>query len=214
MPLSGQTVKGAAASGRVRIITYLIQRQRCQLPSRVDAPAAYSGSVDKLQFVRENGCMFSYCTCRSAARFGQMHALRYVMSTLACTCDQQSEEPADRCDLCEWIAASSISQRSRSVHAQLRAVTLRWCSGCSSCTLQLSMTTQCKGLQALARLLCALTYTRSSLKMNYPKTHACNAAAQHGHVETLDWLVQHGYPWSVDRLRRSAAQGGSISLMR
>jgi hypothetical protein len=69
-----------------------------------------------------------------------------------------------------------------------------------------------KGAAALVRLLCA--YLHSQQLESELSEDACNAAAQHGHVETLVWLFQQGYLWSVDNLRRSAAQGGSIPLMR
>jgi hypothetical protein len=113
MPLSAETVEGAAAPGRVTVLEYLVEERHCSLPRDVESSASYSGNIDVLKYLVKRGCEFSWAAYSGAASFGHLPALQYILSTLECFCGQQPEEPDERCGLCEWIANSSIYDAAR-----------------------------------------------------------------------------------------------------
>jgi hypothetical protein len=58
MPLSAEPVEGAAASGRVTVLEYLVEERHCSLPRDVESSASYSGNIDVLKYLVKRGCEF------------------------------------------------------------------------------------------------------------------------------------------------------------
>jgi hypothetical protein len=207
MPLGPEVVNGAAASGRVSMLRHLARERHCALPRNIGYSAAHSGNIDMLKYVVKHRRKFTPYACSNAARVGRLPALQYILSTLQCTCDEQPYGPDERCDLCEWITDSSIYDAATGGTIEM----LQWLQQ------QYPHATADNALDAAVSAgqtaMCA--YLHSQQPDDYPLSEdACRSAAFRGQVETLDWLRQHGYPWSGEGLRRSAARGGSIASMQ
>jgi hypothetical protein len=87
MTLTGATVYGAAESGRVSTVNYLIQERECVLPLDAEIESAKNGDIDMLKCLEQNGLVFNGDTCSSAAAAGQLPTLKYILSALECTCE-------------------------------------------------------------------------------------------------------------------------------
>jgi hypothetical protein len=207
MPLSSEVVKGVAASGRVKLLKHLIEERQCAMPRNTVCSAAYSDSIDVLKYVAERGCMFTAYSCSDAARFGRLHALQHILSTLQCTCDQQPHGLDERCDSCEWIAESSVHDAAMSGNIEV----LQWLQQ------QYPHATTDNAMDGAASAgqtaMCAYLHSQQPTESPLCRA-ACISAAFRGRVETLNWLFQHGYPWNAKQLRRCAARGGSIPMMQ
>jgi hypothetical protein len=116
LALSGATVSGAAKSGRVSTVNYLIQERDCELPLDAETVAAKNGDIDMLECLKQNGLVFTGDTCSSAAAAGQLPTLKYVMSALECTCELL---PDATCGPCDWIGDGSLHDAVKSGNIEM-----------------------------------------------------------------------------------------------
>jgi hypothetical protein len=206
MPLSVHVVRGAAASGRVRVLACLIEERQCEVPDGVETSAARSGSIDMLKYVEKHGCVFTRYALCSAASCGHLPALQYILSAMKCTCEQHPMEHDERCKVCRWIATFSLCDAAESGNIEM----LKWLQQQHS--VAITDSTVDAAARAGQTAMCAYLHAQQP---DHPLSEdACDAAVRNGHVETLAWLQQHGYPSTCYHLRTAAAQSGSIAFMQ
>jgi hypothetical protein len=94
LPYTARVVRGAAVSGSLLKLKYLHLEQDCTLPDNISWPAAESGSIEVLTWLRQQGCHFDAGTCERAATGKQALSVVTVYSSTAkhSTCQSCSIE--------------------------------------------------------------------------------------------------------------------------
>jgi hypothetical protein len=76
MPWAPEMLLSMAKHNRLPELQWLHTEQGCQLPADISAHAAEGGSIDMLNWLKGQGCVFDEDTMRSAAEHG--HVVRYL----------------------------------------------------------------------------------------------------------------------------------------
>jgi hypothetical protein len=204
---------GAAEAGSVQKLNWLHTQQGCPLPANICSPAARSGSMDVLRWLKGHGCVFGASTCASAAAGAHLHVLRYL-----------------RDEGCEWGVQSCTSAIK---HGHLS--TLEWLheQGCpwhrpEICgdaayrgSIEMLLYLQQRGGEFNANtMVCAATQGHLAVcqflvaEQCPCDAQACAEAAAHGHLETVRFLHESGCPWNADTICARAAESGNVELLR
>jgi hypothetical protein len=177
------TCEAAARNGHLNILIWA-RRNHCPWDERTCAAAALGGHLHVLTWAQENGCPWDALTCRAAAFAGNLELLQYAVQ--------------HHCE-CDWTTCECASKYG---HFQL----LRWAST-HGCPWQKHNTCRHAAVHGnLAMMEYALANNCPFDMVVYLR------AAQHGHVNILQWGLQRGddifdpnrFP---DRCKVAAARG-------
>eukprot|EP00953_Heterococcus_sp_UTEX-ZZ885_P004770 3062-Heterococcus_DN1.PRE.2 len=185
---------GAAEAALVPKLQWLHIAQGCRLRQGLTCFAARSGSTSMLRCLKEHGCVYSTNTCEGAAAGGHQHVLQFLR-------DQG----------CEWdeSACSAAAE-----HGHLS--TLKWLHehGCPWDADEICDDAAQSGSTEL------LTYLSSKGVTSVPALwlllHGVGvllSATAGGHLETLRFLHETGFPWNPARICEAAAVSGKLELL-
>jgi hypothetical protein len=200
LTLSDSTVEGAAQSGHVSAMTFLVEERHCVASDDAVGCAAKSGHVDMLVYLRGRGYQSTADTCYDATSAGQLPALQYMLGDLTCTC---MTIPSARCELCYWQKNSRLWATARSGNIEM----VDWIRQEYHVAIDQDALTEaaCSGQTAMCEFLVAYS------QRNIWSTAACHRAAHHGQLGTLRWLHKHGCPWDTDVILIEAAVSWSTN---
>jgi hypothetical protein len=79
MPYSAEVCRGAARSGSISRLQWLLDEQQCPTPNNLDCFAVYAPTLDMLKWLKQRGCVFTVDICTAAAKFVHAaHVLHYL----------------------------------------------------------------------------------------------------------------------------------------
>jgi hypothetical protein len=103
---SQSVVEGAARSGALKKLQWLVLHQHCSLPERIDEFAAAEGSVDVLRWLKQQGVAFTEQTSKAAAwKANNLDVLTYLVEAGCPLHPQICDETAYTADLkqMQWL---------------------------------------------------------------------------------------------------------------
>ena len=181
--LLGETVcSGAASSGRLQKLRWLVEDQRVTLPGGIAWYAAKSGSVEMMQWLHQKGIRVDYRTMAAAAGSNihttlvqYLHELGTPLSDYAAQC------AAENCNLemLKWIVEHYVIEDWHRVTGAA--------ADCGSIDI-LDWLVNEKGIAADSTALCR--------------------AAGAGQLGGMEWLIQHGYEVTTKVCQYAACNGG------
>jgi hypothetical protein len=205
-------VHGAALSGSLTKLKWLLEEKHCILAPMIGDFAARSGSIDMLLWIAEKGGILDKSTCTAAARAGHLHVLQHLHAIN-----------------CKWDA-NACSAAARKAHLPV----LQWLHehGCAWDAATICNDAAEGGSIEMLRYLntCGLVFdadTMSSAALNgrlevVKYLHevgcpwdedSCQNAVFGGHTDTLRFLHEHGCPWRSEDIHLAAAEEGHIDTM-
>jgi hypothetical protein len=212
MPQREHICDGAARGGRIDEFIWLAVDQKCPVYNTVSVSIAASGSVPLLDLLKRCGIGFTVETACSAAAAGHQHIIEYLH--------------AEDCvfDTSVYLAAAKLCR----VHVlqRLRELECPW-EGARVCKVAaasghvhvLQWAKQHDAVFTEDTMVCAAAYGHTVV-CEYLHAQqcpiggvACTAAAHRGHVDTLKWLLEHGYPCIERLLWRVAAEQGHVAVL-
>ena len=193
-PWSEASTARAARHGHLHIIEYVHEQYRAgetngrePWNARTCGDAAEGGHIAILDYLRQQGCAWDADVAWRASRGGHIDLLKWCRA-------QQPPVPMDG-RACEHAAKANNLDM------------LRWLreNGC-----EWSHTT-CTAAAGQGHLK-VLEYARAQLPPCSWIAATC-AAASGGHLECLQWLHEHGCPWTVG-VSLAAAKSGHLEMLR
>jgi hypothetical protein len=212
LPFTARLVVGAALSGSLTKLKWLIEEKQCNLAPQTGDFAARSGNIDMLLWIAESGGILDKSTCTAAARAGHLHVVQHL-HTLNCEWDANAcSAAASRAHLsvlqwlhehgCAWDTATICSDAAEGGSVEM----LRYLSTCG-----LVFDADTMSSAALNGGLQAVQYLH---EVGCPwDEDACQNAVFGGHTETLRFLHEHGCPWRSEDISLAAAEEGHIETM-
>ena len=174
----------AAEHGHRELVQWLLQEQGFGLSRFVMRKAAWSGSLELVEWLGGAGCPWDAKACQFAAQGGHLRVLQWL-----------------RAEGCPWDTATCKYAASRG-HLE----TLRWACE-NSCDWDAET---CVHAAAERGHLEVLQWLRAN---GCPWYETCELAAQYGHLETLRWAHENGCPWDT-RTCTMAALSGHFETLR
>jgi hypothetical protein len=207
-----QLVHGAALSGSLTKLKWVVEEQPCCLPRKTGDFAARSGNIGMLLWIAENGGTLGKSTFAAAARAGHLHVLQHLHA-VKCEWDanacSKAAEGAQLSSLqwllehgCAWDASTICSDAAEGGSVEM----LRYLSTCG-----LVFDADTMSYAALNGHTQAVQYLH---EQGCPwDEEACQNAVFGGHTDTLRFLHEHGCPWHSDSIHLEAAEEGHIDTM-
>jgi hypothetical protein len=212
MSQAARICEGAAAGGCLAELMWLIRDRECPIGARISVPAAASGSVSVLAFLRQCDVAFTVETACSAAAAGHLHVIDYLH--------------AESCAFDERVYLLAAATGHVHVLQRLRELACAWNSK-QLCSLEAA-----KGLlpvlqwakqqgavfdadnMAQAALFGHTAVCEYLHSQQCPcDSTACTAAAKLCHLSTLRWLLEYDCPYIARALWAVAAEQGYISVL-
>jgi hypothetical protein len=209
---SSYVCKGAVRGGCLAKLRWLVTDQNCPVTASISVAAAASGSVPVLDFLKQCGISFTVDTAYKAAAAGHQHVIEYLHA---------GGYPFD--DTVYLAAAANghvhVLQRLRELGCPWDSVLLCRRAASKGHVHALQWAKQQGAVFAEDTMVLAAGYGQTAVceylhAQQCPRDAvACFAAARRCHMGTLQWLLEHGYPFDDCVLWRAAAVRGHIAVM-
>jgi Ankyrin repeats (3 copies) len=212
LKLSSDVVRGAAAARSMPTFLWLMTEQHCRLPKYITWTAVRSGSIEKLAWLKGQGCEWEIDTLRSAIQTGSKQLVEYLIAD-GCPINwiayHAAAETGDLAML-KWLREQGCAWRVERGFANKSLVSVAACSG----SIELLQWLREQGVEIGSdALISAAAKGRLPLCQHLRSEHVqwseavSTAAAAGGHYSTLRWLLDSGCPFAVHRLCCAAAAG-------
>jgi hypothetical protein len=212
LKLSSDVVRGAAAARSVPTFFWLMTEQHCRLPKYITWTAARSGSIEKLAWLKGQGCEWEIDTLRSAIQTSSKQLVEYLIvdgcriNWIAC---HAAAEVGDLAML-KWLREQGCAWRLERGFANNSLAS----TAASSGSIELLQWLREQGVEiGTDALISAAAKGRLPLCQHLRAEQVqwseavSTAAAAGGHYSTLRWLLDSGCPCDVHRLCCAAAAG-------
>jgi hypothetical protein len=80
LPMSGQVLAGAVASGREPIVDFLYTTHHCPVTYDIASSPAKKGNISMLRYLKQRGCELRASLAYKAALAGHLHIIKYLSS--------------------------------------------------------------------------------------------------------------------------------------
>jgi hypothetical protein len=203
------TCSTAAWHGHLSVLRWLYEQTCPWHPAYVSSDAAYSGSIEMLVYLKQQGCVFNEEAMIGAAAAGQLAVCEFLVAE-QCPSDTRACAEAARGGHLETVrilheSGCPCEVDSICVHAAesgsievLRYLKQQECA----LNAQVVSTAAAKGHTVLCEFLRAEQCPWDA--------SACWKAAWASHVDTLCWLHESGCPWDIQAVRVAAAESGDV----
>jgi hypothetical protein len=215
MPLSVHVSRGAARSGELAKLQWLLLTQGCPEYARIGNSAAWSGSIGMLMWLKEHrGLVFDADTVNCAAAAGHWRLLQLLRNEgcvwQADTCAAAAEGghlavlQQLRQHGIQWAANTIAVDAAYSGDVQL----LQWIREQDSSVVLDEEAFEDAAASGLA--MCKYLHAEQCPCDN----RACTAAAADDQLDTLKWLIESDCPWSPEVVLTAAAHAGNIGMLK
>jgi hypothetical protein len=196
LPFSSLVVFGAAMSGNISKLDWLLTDQQCPMPGHI---VARSEDIEMLRWLKQRGCPPTTQTLQNAAERPNNRALLQYLIDEGCTLNEHcisSAVKSNDFEQVKWLHAKGapVGQYSTWDAAHRgRCDVLEWLHerGAEFNYMTMRSAAECGHIELCQWLREQGCEWESS---------ACEFAAASGEVETLDWLLTHGCPCDTDLL--------------
>jgi hypothetical protein len=214
MPWSVHVSSGAAVSGDLAKLQWLLVTQDCPMYAHSASSAATAGSIDMLKWLREHrGLVFDAKTVDHAARRGHWRLMQFLCNEgcawTASTCEAAAEggQLAVLKQLREqgvpWDATTIAGDAAFSGNVQL----LQWIRKQDHSVILNEVTFE----EAATRSLAICKYLHAE---QCPWDEgACESAAASNQLDVLKWLHESGCEWDENSMLTTAAHAGNIDML-
>jgi hypothetical protein len=188
MPLDGTVSHAAVLSGRLHILQHLFSEQG-PMYNGVGYYAGRSGSIDMLNWLRSQTWWYElndHNACAGAAEAGHIVALQHLDNE-DCGWDNEivilNAASTGSIELVEWLRVEQL--------IRVNADVLIAAAGAG----QIGM---CEHLLSIGCVL---------------DSCVCSRAAEHGHIDTLRWLLENDCPWCISEVCMGVARYGCTDIL-
>jgi hypothetical protein len=212
MPQSSYICAGAARGGCLDVLMWLIRDQKCPAPAVISVLAAGTGSIPVLDFLKQRGTNFTVETACGAAAAGHQHIIEHL-HTEGCPFDST---------VCLHAAASGhvhVLQRLRELECDWDSARLCKRAAERGLVHVLQWAKQQGSVFTAEHMVEAAMFGHTAvceylLAQQCPcDIDVCTAAALHGQLGTLQWLLEHGCAHDANALWLTAAARGHITVL-
>eukprot|EP00953_Heterococcus_sp_UTEX-ZZ885_P036949 19016-Heterococcus_DN1.PRE.6 len=183
------------------------------LPRGISTYGVKSGSIEMIEWLREQGCGVGSTACAEAAAAGQIQMLEHLRAT-GCEWDEETSAgaaKAGRTPVLKWLREQGCSWDEHTITEDATY------SGSIDC-LRYLKEQGCvfhEGTMAIAAeggFLDTCKYLRAEdCPMN---EKACDLAARYGELNVLRWLRECDCPWAMPDVCIEAALNGCINVLQ
>jgi hypothetical protein len=198
-----KVTRAAAMNGSVAMLQCLMQ-QGCVLSTETVGVAARSGHLETVRFLHESGCPWDVDTiCADAVKMGSIELLQYLkQQRCAFTADvMRAAALKDDLHMCQYLYAEQCPWTKSATEAAARCRhvdTLRWLlqQGCpyDAHAVRLAAAGEVEG--NLSVLKYALSFEPAATAAQL--TELLNAAGHHRYRAAAKWLRQQGAEWPAE----------------
>jgi hypothetical protein len=215
---SADTMEGAARSGQLAVCRFLVAEQ-CPCDDNACATAAMRGHLEIVRFLHESGCPWDATTiCARAVRSSSIELLEYLKQQGCVFSGEAMELAAAAGDLqlvrylhengCTWdraVITKALVIWGAAAVSNLQLLQFLRQQGCAF-SVDIMRIAARRGHLHICQYLRAEQCPWDAM--------ACDNAAHSGHVHTLRWLHEQGCPWSTRAIRVTAARAGHIAVIK
>jgi hypothetical protein len=205
-------MRGAAESGSLSKVRWLHESRQCPLPTSLGACAAYSGSLELLTWLTEQGCKLDKHACTMAAVAGHKHILCYLREQ-DCDWDARAVAAAaanNHLSLVKWLLSAGCPFEAPSM-----------CEGAAeSGRIEMMVYARQLGCELNARVMQVAADNGRLPMCQYLHSEECawdteapKWAAFSGHIDMLRWLREQGCPWIDVEVCTMAVKSGHTEVM-